>query len=37
LKLNLPKEVLEELKSQGLPTPAGSVPAPATKPAPKKG
>ena len=39
LKLNLPKEVIDELKNQGVPVPAGTVPAaPATaKPAPKKG
>jgi Skp family chaperone for outer membrane proteins len=37
LKLNLPKDVLDELKAQGVPVPAGSVPAQATKPAPKKG
>jgi Skp family chaperone for outer membrane proteins len=37
LKLNLPKEVIEELKNQGVPVPAGTMVAPATKPAPKKG
>jgi Skp family chaperone for outer membrane proteins len=35
LKLNLPKEVIEELKNQGIAVPASA--APATKPAPKKG
>ena len=33
LKLNLPKEVIDELKNQGVPVPAA--PAPATKPAAK--
>ena len=33
LKLNLPKEVIDELKSQGVPVPAAA--APATKPAAK--
>lgn len=37
LKLNLPKEVIEELKNQGVPVPASTTTAPATKPAPKKG
>ena len=33
LKLNLPKEVIDELKNQGVPVPAAA--APATKPAAK--
>lgn len=37
LKLNLPKEVLEELKNQGVPVPANSIPAIRSSLAPKKG
>jgi Skp family chaperone for outer membrane proteins len=37
LKLNLPKEVLEELKNQGVPVPANSIPAIRSSAAPKKG
>jgi len=38
LKLNLPKEVIDELKALGIAVPANTTAAPATKPAaPKKG
>ena len=37
LKLNLPKEVIDELKAQGVPVPAGTTAAPAKAAAPKKG
>ena len=37
LKLDLPKELLERLKAQGIQIPAATTTAPATKPAPKKG